>query len=119
MGIKLKNDVTPEVLKKHGFKTGKEWADAGERCLGPGHEYQHGWYHKFLMDEEEPEKIAYTDEEYAIPRVQISVRTDEKFGNDIYVDCAPSCTYHIGGYEMDIVLETIYKLTKDRILELY
>lgn len=120
MGIKLKDGVNLEVLRKYGFKTGKEYADAGERCLeGIGYEYQHGWYHKFLTCEEDPNKIVYADEENDIPMVQISVRTEAKFFNDVYVDCAPCYTYHIGGYDMDIVLETIFEMTRDGILERY
>ena len=43
MSIRVKAGVDLEELRKFGFKTGKEWADAGERCLqGIGYEYQHG-----------------------------------------------------------------------------
>lgn len=118
MGLKLKDGICPEVLRKYGFKTGKEWADAGERCLkGAGYEYQHGWWHKFLMDEEEPEKIAYTEEEYNIPMVHMAFRTQEKFEMDLYIDCSPSCTYHIGGYELNTVTDTLYDMIQDGILE--
>lgn len=55
MSLRVKAGIDLEELKKYGFKTGKEWADAGERCLeGIGYEYQHEWYHKFLMDADEP-----------------------------------------------------------------
>ncbi len=55
MSLRVKAGIDLEELKKYGFKTGKEWADAGERCLeGIGYEYQHEWYHKFLMDAYEP-----------------------------------------------------------------
>ena len=120
MGLRLKEDVDPEILRKYGFKTGKEWADAGERCLeGPGCETYHPWYHKFLMDKEHPEKIAYTDEEYDLPMVQISIRIGVFFKNDMYVDCSPCDTYHIGGSELDILLETIFDMVNDGILVNY
>lgn len=58
--LKIKDDIDLNELRKFGFKTGKEWADSGERCLqGGGFEYMHGWWHKFLMDEEDENKIAY------------------------------------------------------------
>ena len=29
MGLRLKDSVNPEELRKFGFKTGKEWAEQG------------------------------------------------------------------------------------------
>lgn len=44
MSLRVKAGIDLEELKKYGFKTGKEWADAGERCLeGIGYKYQHEW----------------------------------------------------------------------------
>lgn len=49
MSLRVKAGIDLEELKKYGFKTGKEWADTGERCLeGIGYKYQHEWY--FLCD---------------------------------------------------------------------
>lgn len=118
MGLRLKKGVPIEALKKYGFRTGKEWADAGERCLvGSDHEYQHDWWCKFLMDEDEPEKVVYIDDEYDIPMVQISIRTQENFGNDLYIDCAPSCTYHIGGHDLTVLTDTLFDMISDGVLE--
>ena len=71
--LKLKDGVDVESLRKYGFKTGKEWAAQGERCFLPevGMSYQYEWFHVFAMDEEEPEKIAYTSDEFSIPRMQL------------------------------------------------
>ena len=80
MSLRVKAGIDLEELKKYGFKTGKEWADAGERCLeGIGYKYQHEWYHKFLMDADEPSKIAYIAEDYDIPCVQISKDRAQRF----------------------------------------
>lgn len=115
MSLRVKAGIDLEELKKYGFKTGKEWADAGERCLESiGYKYQHEWYHKFLMDADEPSKIAYIAEDYDIPCVQISVRTEHR---DLYVEVAVEGTYHVGGSELDIVTDTIYELTQAGILE--
>ena len=104
MSLRVKAGIDLDELKKYGFKTGKEWADAGERCLeGIGYKYQHEWYHKFLMDADEPSKIAY-----------IAVRTEHR---DLYVEVAVEGTYHVGGSELDIVTDTIYDLTQAGILE--
>lgn len=36
MSLRVKAGIDLDELKKYGFKTGKEWADAGERCLEGG-----------------------------------------------------------------------------------
>lgn len=69
----------------------------------------------FLMDaDEDNTKIAYISDEYDIPCVQISVRTEHR---DLYVDVAVEGSYHVGGSELDIVTDTIYELTQAGILE--
>nr|WP_207717282.1 hypothetical protein [Clostridium acetobutylicum] len=114
----MKKGISVDQLRRYGFKTGKEWADKGERCLeGSGYEYQHNWYHKFLMDEENPDKILYANEEYDQPVVQISIRIGDSFPNDMYIECTPSGTYHIGGRDLDIIEETVFDLTNDGFLE--
>lgn len=123
MGLRLKEGINPDILRKYGFHLGKE--DFGkERWCGDGggYQYQAEWYHKFLTFDEDTGEygeniggIAYTDDEFDIPMVQISFRTDNK--NDLYIDCAPSCTYHIGGDELDIITDTIFQLTQDQLLE--
>lgn len=121
MKVRIKDGVNLEELRKYGFKTGKEWADEGERCLaGKGYEYQHEWYHKFLMtidedlDPDSKEHILYADDEYDQPMVQITVRTEHR---DLYIECTPSGTYHIGGSDLDIISKTIFDLTSDGLLE--
>lgn len=37
----------------------------------------------------------------------------------MYVDCSPCDTYHIGGYELDILLETIFDMVNDGIIVKY
>lgn len=65
------------------------------------------------------ERIAYTDSEYDIPMVHITFRTGKKCNNDLYIYCAPSETYHIGGSDLDIISETIFKLTQAGLVEIY
>lgn len=127
MGIRLKNDVNPEELRKFGFVQGKECFGKERWCgNGIGYEYQGEWYHKFLTQDPETfeygdnfERIAYTDSEYDIPMVHITFRTGKKCNNDLYIDCAPSGTYHIGGSDLDIISETIFKLTQAGLVEIY
>lgn len=70
MSLRVKAGIDLEELKKYGFKTGKEWADAGERCLeGIGYKYQHEWYAlkaahgAFILYPGTEDEIFYLDEE--------------------------------------------------------
>ena len=92
MHLRLKKDINPEILKKYGFKTGKEWKEEGERC--------------FLGDD------------FDQPIILISFRIGEPYGNDLYIECtSPSDTYSISGSDFDLVSKTIFKLTSDGLLE--
>lgn len=71
------------------------------------------------MDEEDPNKIYYADKEYDLPMVQIAVRTDRNFNNDIYVMCIPNGTYHISGNDLDVVTNTIFDLIGNGLIERY
>lgn len=117
MKFRIKDGIDLEELRKYGFKTGKEWADAGEKCLSNlGYAYQHVWWHKFYMDpSKDNECIYYADDDFDQPMVQITIRTESR---DLWIDCTPSCTYHISGEELDIVVETIMRLTEDGLLEM-
>lgn len=124
--IKLKDGINPDVLRNYGFHLGKE--DFGkERWCGDGSGYgfQAEWYHKFLMYDNDIGfngqgigKIAYIDDEFDIPMVQISFGIGDR--NEIlYIDCVPSrTTYHICGEELDIIGDTIYQLALDGVIEL-
>ena len=114
--IRIKDGVDFEVLRNFGFKKGKEWADAGERCLeGIGYKYQHEWWHKFKMEESDPDRIEYADEEYDQPTVSLCFRTGNS--NDLYIECVPRGSYHIGGSDLDIISETIMDLTRAGLIE--
>ena len=118
MGLRIKDGINLEALREYGFRTGKEYADAGERCLmGAGHTEEQNWYHKFLMDKDEPARIAYVNDSYPLPAIRVSIRTGDGFQNDLWVECIPCCTYHICGDEMAPVLETVYAMARDGLLE--
>lgn len=120
MGLRLKDGIGIEELRKYGFELGRVLGkkDSFNRCLGDiGHAYMDEWAHKFLMDADEPEKVMFTDEGFDIPMVHICFRLGGQYDRDLYIDAAPSCTYHIGGSELDIVAETIFAMTQDGLLE--
>lgn len=121
MGLKLKDDVRPESLRDFGFRLGREYFGNEEWCGdGRGFEYQADWYHKFLTVNWDTGEfgdgfgnIAYADDN--IPMVHMMFRIGNH--NDLYIDCAPSCTYHIGGDELDIVADTIYELVNAGLVD--
>lgn len=112
--LKLKDGVDVESLRKYGFKTGKEWAAQGERCFLPevGMSYQYEWFHVFAMDEEEQEKIAYTSDEFSIPRMQLYVRD-----RHVCCSCSVEGTYHIDNDDMEPLFTVLFDMITDGILE--
>ena len=116
--LKLKLEVDPVELRKYGFKLGREFFGKEEWCgNGIGYEYMSLWYHKFATYEG-TDQIIYSgdeDEYNRVPQVHIMIKTGDD--NSIYIDCAPDCTYHIGGDELDIVTDTLYDLMQAGLIE--
>lgn len=118
MSLYLAEGTDPKKLEQFGFKLGRDYFGKARWCGdGSGHRYMSNWYHKFLLDPDNidgADNIYYTEDD--IPMVHIMVRIGD--GNDLYVDCAPSCTYHISTPELDIVLDTVYELIQAGLLEM-
>ena len=112
--LKLKDGVDVESLRKYGFKTGKEWAAQGDRYFLPevGMSYQYEWFHVFAMDEEEPEKIAYTSDEFSIPCMHLYVRD-----RHVCCSCSVEDTYHIDNDAMEPLFTVLFDMITDGILE--
>lgn len=104
--LKIKDNVNMEVLRNYGFLKGKEWADRGEKCLdGILYKYKHDWYHKFVMDEEYPDKIQYGD--YDNPVATIYVKDNR------YICFNVEDSY----YNEDLVLDSLFDMINDGIVE--
>lgn len=108
--LKVKDDVNMEQLRQYGFKLGTEWK--GERFLN-GCDYMLSWWHKCSMDPDNPERVYYADDEYDQPMVHVCIRDDRT----LYADVTPSCTYSVSGGELSALMETIYDMVHDGILE--
>lgn len=108
--LKVKDDVDLKRLRQYGFKPGNEWKD--ERFLN-GCDYMLPWWHKCSMDPDNPECVYYSDDDYDQPMVHICIRDDRT----IYADLTPECTYHVGGSELSVLMETVYDMVRDGILE--
>lgn len=108
--LKLREDVDFEELRKYGFKPGQEWAKT-ERCTGKYHA-TYDWWLKYAMDEEEPDKVAYTSDEYDIPCVELGIKPN----GVVYIDYSVESTYHIGGSDVEVVNDTLFDMITAGIL---
>lgn len=115
MRFKVKTNNT-EVLKKYGFKLPEEWLANGaldgtnvsEGCLIDG------CFYMFGMDEEDPSKIAVESTGNPIIEGWIDTREGR---NTIWFDVEPYGTCHIGMYDLLPMIDVVYQLTMDGLLE--
>lgn len=105
------------ALKIYGFKLPEEWLASGaldgtnvsEGCMIDG------CFYIFGMDEENPSKIAV---EYEVGNPLIEGWIDTREGrNTLWFDVEPCGTYHISMDELLPMMDVIYQLTKDGLLE--
>lgn len=111
--LKLKDGIDPKVLEKYGFELGQKFIDKGERCICNKSEYQDYW--KFSMDEDEPGQVLYADVDFDQPMTSIHVQSCCE--NRLWIECVPSCTYHIGGWNLNMITDTLHQMITDGILE--
>lgn len=111
--LKLKNGIDPKILEKYGFAIGQTFINRGERCIENECDYKDYW--KFSMCEDEPERVLYADEEF--DQAMISIHVQSKIENRLWIECTPSRTYHIEGWELDLVTDTLYQMISDGIIE--
>ena len=102
-GIDLKN------LEKYGFKIGKEIPD-NERCICNGFERNDYWL--IPMNPDEPEKVYYAGEEYDQPIWSIHVQSTRR----LWIECVPSCTYHIDNMDMEKMFYVLKCMIEDGII---
>ena len=111
--LKIKKEVDLNVLKKYGFELGINFVNRGETCICNKSDYQDYW--KFSMQEDEPEKVLYADEEFDQAAVSIHIQSD--FENRLWIECVPSSSYHIEGWDLDIISDTLLAMANDGIIE--
>lgn len=116
MRFKVKiNDM--EILKKYGFKLPEEWLASGELdgtnvtegCM------MDNCFYMFKMDGEDPSKIAVEDE-FGNPLLEGWIDTRDG-RNTLWFDVEPCGTYHTGMDELLPMMDMIYQLTMDGLLE--
>lgn len=116
MRFKVKtSDV--DTLKKYGFKLPEEWLESGaldgtnvsDGCL------MNGCFHMFKMDEENPSKIA-VDDEVENPLLEGWIDTRDN-RNILWFNVMPWGTYYSGMDELLPMMDVIYRMAKDGLLE--
>ena len=107
---RLKENVPLEDLRKYGFKVGREYPD-NERCICNDFERDDYWL--IPMDPDEPEEIYYADYDYDQPIWSIHVQSHRR----LWIECIPSCTYHISNSDMEQMFFALKQMIEDGIIE--
>lgn len=110
--LKLKDDVNPVILEKYGFELGQTFVDKGETCICNEVEYQDYW--KFSMNEDEPGRVMYANEEF--DQAMVSIHVQSSMENRLWIECVPSSSYHIEGWDLNLITDTLFELIKDGIV---
>lgn len=107
---KIKESVDLKSLSKYGFKIGREYPD-NERCIC--NDYQRDDYWLIPFNPDEPEKIHYADDEYDQPIWSIHIQSSRR----LWIECVPSCTYHIDNSDMEHMFYALKLMIEDGIIE--
>lgn len=108
----LKKDIDVEKLRDYGFKLGKEWSNYREFiCNEP--EYDDFWLVSTIK-EDYGDEIYFAEEGIPLWYMQASL---VKGAYRIWIDVAPAGTYHVDCYDMEPMLNVIYKLIQDGLIE--
>lgn len=98
----IKENVDLNTLRDFGFRIGKEYPD-NDRCICNESDRDDYWLIPFDLEADESGKILYADEEFDQPLWSIHVQNNRR----VWVECVPSCTYHIGGYDLEPMLHAL------------
>lgn len=107
---KIKEDINLEVLRKYGFKLGKEYPES-ERCICNDYERDDYWFISMSLDE--PDKVNYASDEFDQPTWSVHIQSNRR----LWIECVPSCTYHIDNLDMEQMFFTLMNMILDGIIE--
>ena len=113
----IKDNVELKTLEKYGFKIGREIVD-NKRCICNDFERDDYWL--IPMNPDEPDEIYYADDDYDQPIWSIHVQNNgvrDSIKRRLYIDCVPSCTYHISNMTMDKMFYVLKRMIEDGIIE--
>ena len=119
MKFRIKDGVNLEDLRKYGFELGsvlKQQAPYDEILMGC--DYKDDWWlaMEIPVDEDTGEfRPNYDDGDY---RPTVEAWVDTRNGkNLLWFDATPECTYHIGMDELHFMVNIIYEMMLDGIIE--
>ena len=105
----IKDNVNLKSLEKYGFKIGRDIAD-NERCICNDIERDDYWL--IPMDPDEPNEVFYADDEYDQPIWSVHIQNNRR----VWIDCVPSCTYHIDNMDMEQMFYVLKCMIEDGII---
>lgn len=106
----IKENVDLKSLEKYGFKIGRNIPD-NERCIC--NDYERDDYWLISMHPDYPNKVFYANDEFDQPIWSIHIQKTRR----LYIDCVPSCTYHIDNMDMDEMFYVLKCMIEDGIVE--
>ena len=106
--LKVKDNLPFKELRKYGFRPWEEWDD-GVANIYPS---KGSWLIFALDPEEDRYEIMYAEDDLPACYIEIDPETRR-----LWCEAIPFGTYHISGWELDIITDTIYKMAQDGILE--
>lgn len=102
-----------KILRKYGFKPREEWLDNGALYDTNVVNYvRRNYFYLFKMDEENPSKVA-VEENFQNALFEGVIDTN----NTLWFNIAPGESYRCGMNELLLMMDIIYQMTKDGILE--
>lgn len=107
---KIKENIDLKSLEKYGFKIGREIPDNG-RCICNDYERDNYWLIPTSPDN--PNEIYYADDDFDQPIWSVHIRNNRR----VWIDCVPSCTYHIDNMDMETMFYTLKCMIDDGVIE--
>ena len=106
----IKENIDLKSLVKYGFKIGRDIPD-NERCMCNDDERDDYWL--IPMDPDEPDEVYYADDDYDQPIWSVHIQSSRR----IWIECVPSCTYHIDNMDMEKMFYALKCMIEDGIIE--
>ena len=105
----IRDNVDLKILEKYGFKIGREIPD-NERCIC--NDYERDDYWLIAMNPDEPEEVFYADDAFDQPIWSIHIQNNRR----LWIECVPSCTYHIDNLDMDKMFFVLKCMIEDGLI---
>ena len=107
---KIKESVDLNSLRKYGFKIGFEYPD-NDRCICNLSDCNDFWLIPF--DPDYPDKVCFAGDDIDQPVWSVHVQSSRR----VWIDCVPSCTYHIDNHTMEQMFYALKQMIEDGIIE--